>query len=290
MKIAVHFHLYYQTQLPEMLKLLTNLNQPGINWDLYVTLPLTDSLTDAQAKAISNRILSIFPNAKITHPENRGYDVGAFIDFLHHINLDEYDYVLKVHTKNQNKRNQTILNGNKLDNALWRKILLDALLITKKQIHKNLALLSKNPQIGMLGAKYCLTNEKHAYQELLPEINAVLSQMSLPPVTKVTFVAGTMFLCKASLLKPLRTLSIADFSPTNGKVRDKTLAHVIERAFGAIIEQQNYQLRGIPQNHYAIKFLIKRYTRFFYQKKHTKSGKTIIKICKLPVYSQRSAA
>ncbi|MBO5441236.1 MAG: hypothetical protein J6A09_01550, partial [Alphaproteobacteria bacterium] len=134
MKIAVHLHLYYQTQLPEMLKLLTNLNQPGINWDLYVTLPLTDSLTDAQAEVISNRILSVFPNAKITHPENRGYDVGAFIDFLHHINLDEYDYVLKVHTKNQDKRNQTILNGNKLDNALWRKILLDALLITKKQI------------------------------------------------------------------------------------------------------------------------------------------------------------
>lgn len=290
MKIAVHLHLYYQDQLPEMLKLLTNLNQPGINWDLYVTLPLTDSLTDAQAKAISNRILSVFPNAKITHPENRGYDVGAFIDFLHHINLDEYDYVLKVHTKNQDKRNQTILNGNKLDNALWRKILLDTLLKTPKQIHKNLSLLNKQPQIGMLGAKYCLTNKKYAYQELLPEINAILSQMSLPPVKKVTFVAGTMFLCRASLLKPLRTLSIADFSPTDGSVRDKTLAHVIERAFGAIIEQQNYQLRGIPQNHYAIKFLIKRYMRFFYQKKHTKSGKTIIKICKLPVYSKRSTA
>ena len=36
-----------------------------------------------------------------------------------------------------------------------------------------------------------------------------------------------------------------------------------------------------------IKDYQKRLQRFFYQKKHTKSGKTIIKICKLPIYSKR---
>ena len=39
MKVAVHLHLYYLEQLPELLARLENLNRAGITWDLFVTMP-----------------------------------------------------------------------------------------------------------------------------------------------------------------------------------------------------------------------------------------------------------
>ena len=119
MKLAVHLHLYYLEQLPEILGYLNSLAE--IDYDLFVTMVKSD-------KGVEEKILALHPQAKIMVVPNRGYDLGPFVEFLHKIDSDKYDLVLKVHTKGNVSKNYTWLNGRRLDNRLWGQILWDALL------------------------------------------------------------------------------------------------------------------------------------------------------------------
>ena len=89
-KIAVHMHLYYAEQLEDLLQRLESLS--GTAYDLYVTMGAEDKKAEQTIKAFK-------ADANIRIVRNLGYDVGPFIDFLHHVNLDDYDYIIKIHTK-----------------------------------------------------------------------------------------------------------------------------------------------------------------------------------------------
>ena len=280
-RIAVCLHLYYAEQLPDMLKYLRNLRQSGVPYDLYVSLP-------EPREEIEQALRAAEPAVEIWHPANRGYDIGPFIDFLHKIELDSYDYIIKIHTKNTNQGNYTILNNRRFDNKLWGKVLREALLGSPDQIKQNYAKFSEDDTIAMLGSKYCLTSEKHAYQSLLEQIKSEMVQLNLPQTDKVEFIAGTMFMVRAKLLKPFLQINISDFAQTDGRIKEGTKAHVYERLFGCAVLAQGKRIEGIKQYHYGKEFLKARIKRFFYQKKRSKSGKIIIKICKLPVLNLRS--
>ena len=131
MKLAVHLHLYYFEQLPEILGYLKSLSET--DYDLFVTM------VEENEKVISE-IKVVYPNAHIMIVPNYGYDVGPFIEFLHQIDLDKYDYILKIHSKKDVSKNRTRLNGNRMDNRLWKKILFDALLKDAERVQNNLAL------------------------------------------------------------------------------------------------------------------------------------------------------
>jgi hypothetical protein len=59
---------------------------------------------------------------------------------------------------------------------------------------------------------------------------------------------------------------------------------VIERLFGAIVLAQGYKVVGIKHNSYAFRFALLALKRFLFQKKVTKSGKMMVKICRIPVF------
>lgn len=286
-KLAVHLHLYYKEQLPKIIKYLKNLD--GVDYDLFITMVEDD-------EQVKLKILAEFPNSKIWVVENRGYDIGPFIEFLHRIDLRDYEYVLKVHTKGTKSNNYTHLNGNRLDNALWGRILWDSMLETPDRIKKNLDELDNDDKIGMLGSNYCLTDSPVDYEKLLDGINENLTKMGFEKVEKLSFVAGAMFVCRACLLEVLKCFKLSDFDTTNGKIKEGTLAHIVERLFGIIIELQNYKIRGIRHkteklvkvyDNYSLMFFVASVGRFFFQKKITRSGKKLIKICKIPVYSKQ---
>ena len=281
MRTAVHLHLYYVSQLPEIISDLHNLDKAGVDYDLFVTMSAENSVAEAD-------ILKEFPRAKIWLTKNRGYDIGPFIDFLHKIKLDEYDYILKIHTKNQSKDNYAILNGNRMNDVLWREVLKDALLGSPERIKQNQAILTKHKNVGMVGSKYCLTSEKKAYQNLLPQIEAEMRKLELLMPSETAFVAGSMFMAKANIFRPFLNVEINDFEPTDGKIKEGTKAHVYERLFGIVVLVQGMTIWGVSNHNYDWQFMIARIKRFFFQKKHTRSGNIIIKICKLPVWIGRS--
>ena len=276
-RILVHLHLYYLNQLDEILVRLQNLQ--GLNYDLYVTM--TEKNSGAEQK-----IKQFKPNAHIFQVANKGYDVGPFIEVLHSLNLDKYEYVLKIHTKGTTAQNYTYINGRRFDNKLWSRLLFEALLPSKEQVRNNLQLLA-NADIGMLSSAYLITDDKTLYRQFLPQINKILQNAGLPKVNKFSFVAGTMFWAKANLLKPLQKYKLADFTATDGKVKEGTLAHCFERLFGALVQAQGLKLYGIKSSKITLAFALNEFKRFLFYKKHTKSGKLLIKICKIPVWVQK---
>lgn len=276
-RILVHLHLYYLNQLDEILNRLQNLQ--GLNFDLYVTMV-------NKSPAAEQKIKQFKPDTHILQVANQGYDIGPFIEVLHSLNLDNYDYVLKIHTKGTAAENYTRINGKRLNNKLWNRLLFDALLFSEEQIHNNLRQLA-NADIGMLSSAYLITDDKKLYEQFLPQINEILQAESLPQVDTFSFVAGTMFWAKASLFKPLQKYRLADFPVTDGKVKEGTLAHCFERLFGAVAQAQGLKLYGVKSSKVGFTFALNEFKRFLFYKKHTQSGKLLIKICKIPIWTQK---
>ena len=98
------------------------------------------------------------------------------------------------------------------------------------------------------------------------------------------FVAGTMFFVRAKLLRPFLKYKIEDFAISDKSIHDNTLAHVLERLFGLAVTAQGYKIQGVKYKSYAWLFFIAKLKRFLFQKKITRQGKLIIKICKIPVF------
>lgn len=275
--LAVHLHLYYVEQIDEVLTKLANLQD--VDYDLYVTMTKEDA-------DVWSKIKRFNPQSQIWLVSNRGYDIGPFVEFLHRINLDDYKYILKVHTKSKYSKNYTHLNNMRFDNALWGRVLWDALLATPKRVLHDLKLL-EDAQTGMLSSSYCINKEKRNYNKLLLQINQKLNDMNLDKTNEPEFVAGSMFYARADLLKPLLSLQLNDFAITDGAIKEGTLAHVMERVMGAMIASQGYKISGVSDWYPRLLCWKTAFKRFVYQRKVTANNKLLIKVLKLPIYSKK---
>ena len=85
-------------------------------YDLYITLVKENA-------ALVKEIQAFHPATTVWQVENRGFDVGPFIYFLQHINLSDYDLVLKIHTKEISDQvvNQEGLSRLELEQAYEKK-------------------------------------------------------------------------------------------------------------------------------------------------------------------------
>ena len=275
-KIAVHLHLFYTDQLEDFIRRLTSFG--NIAYDLYVTV-IEDN------EDIKARIYEFKPDAKIWVVDNLGYDVGPFIDFLHKINLDDYDYVLKIHTKRAPKNVYTFNKERRFNMKLWREVLLDALLSSHRAIENNLKLLANNPNIGMIGSKYLLVENN--IKSIDKKIEAEMTKLGLGIPQNKLFISGTMFWVRASLMKPFLYYNLEDFSVSESHIHDDTLAHVLERVFGLSVISAGYHIYGVTYKLFYFDFAKLFLSRFLYQKKITKSGYEIIKICKIPIFHRK---
>ena len=279
MRTAVHLHLYYMDQLPEIISKLQNMDKSGIDYDLYVTMAAKDEEAETKIK-------QAFTKVTIWQVENRGYDIGPFIDFLHKINLDNYDYILKVHTKNKKGGDYGCFNGVRIDSKTWANMLWDALLGSSEVVKNNYSILSENPQIGMVGSSFCLS-EKEENPKIRAKMTNECTRLSLAKKDIISFIAGTMFMVRAQLMRPFLTYRITDFDEVQSKVHDYMLAHCLERLFGVSVLAQGYEIRGVAYKQYQFSRLWASVKRFAVQKKITKNGKKIIKICKIPVWQSK---
>lgn len=276
-RIAVHMHLYYAEQLGDFLQRLDNLS--GTAYDLYVTMGAKNAEAERTIKAFKK-------DANIRITPNLGYDVGPFIDFLHHINLDDYDYIIKIHTKRVNGGCYSIFNNHRFDMRIWRETLLDAV-ISEKAVTNNLRILARDDTIGMISSDYILTDEKWSYQNTETQVEEEMVRIGLKMPQDRHFVAGTMFWVRAKLLKPFLAYEIEDFDASDEQVHDETLAHVLERMFCLAVTAQGYQIIGVHFKSFFWTFMKAKFKRFLFQKKKTRKGHLIVKVCKIPVYYRK---
>lgn len=276
LSLAVHLHLYYVEMWPEIKDYLTNIrNYP---YDLFVTLVAENSSLEKEIKAFK-------PDAKIWIVENRGYDVGPFIDFLHHIHLADYDYILKIHTKNTTRDCLTHINQFYLKNSEWSKLLWDGVLKTPKRVKEIMELLA-DESVGMVGSGFLVTKTLKNTNQIKETCYSVIRKMGITVPKKVVFIPGTMFWVKSKLMEPIKNnFQLTDFEESGASGIDGSLAHVMERVLGCVVDSQGYQIKGVGFEFWtAFMLAIRPFVKFCFQKKITHNGKMIIKVLKLPVY------
>lgn len=278
--IAVHLHLYY----PHMWERIKNrlINMADYPYHLYVTMPPENEYLANEIKAFH------FPTT-VYIVENCGYDVGPFIYFLNHIKPEEYDFIIKIHTKSDKSGDDTLINKKYLNRKFWSEQLVDALIGSKKIFERNLRAFIKDQTIGMIGSKYCITSQYKNGPLIENKANEVMQKLGSKMRLPITFVAGTMFMVRGKILQKLRgAYKIEDFAVTDGKIKDGTLAHAMERVFGCMVTAEGYKIKGFDYNIlFEINNKIKSLKRFIYQKKITNSGFLQIKTFKITVYRKK---
>lgn len=233
-KLLVHIHLFYTEQTDYILEKLSNIN--GCKWDLFVTYCNSDT------KA-TKKIKSFKPNATFIKVANCGYDVWPFIQVLRKVELNNYDYIIKLHTKN--KYNEMhLVDGAPYINYQWRDILFDTILLSRKDFIENFNTLINNPKLGMLACKKLSlpcnygtnNNDQIAISTLIKKLNLTCNYEK--------FVAGTMFIIKSQLMQVLKDSNITenDFSKFSATGTSSSLAHHLERLFGKIVDSQGYNI------------------------------------------------
>ena len=279
-KVAVHLHLYYTDMWAKIADSLSNLDV--CDWDLFVTLTQSDAL-------LSKRILEFFPQAKIFVVENRGFDVGPFIYFLHQIDLSDYDFVLKLHTKNDKSGCDSQINKYWLSREMWTSLMYQSLISDRRTVLRNLHLFDKDADCGMIASRYLITSDFGASKNVCRGVLSAMKNLTGRYPSKITFAAGTMFAVRAKLLEPIKNAySLQDFALSDSAVKDGTLAHVLERVFGCMVVAQGYKIKGSSHNwKFETAQPLKRLKHFVWNTKTTAREYRLVKICRIPVYHRR---
>jgi len=229
-RFFIHAHLYYPELWHELAQCIRNFDD--WSYDLCVTTPHRE-------ERIHELVHKDFPRAKYIVCENRGYDVGPFVEVLNGVDLSKYDYVVKLHTKRDwcGWMNSTYVMGSK-----WRNWLL-SFCKTKENLCRTLSVFRENPSAGMVAHSAVIVSHGDYLESesVKREADLIVRGAGLIPKCR-KFVGGTMFVVRASLLIPLQHRhAISDFAVVKSHELG-TLAHVYERAIGYVVMAQGMDI------------------------------------------------
>lgn len=236
-KVLVHLHIYYRNQTDYFIGKLSNIC--GCEWDLYVTMTELNSETES-------KLLSFKPDAHIMQVENRGYDVWPFIRVLKSVDLDKYDYILKLHTKNSNTPANRI-NGLNLKYYTWRNELVDPLLKNKDIFLKLLENFDRYPKVGLMCSHLLYKHISDGLKEDMSKLDNELKRLGLNVKNK-KFCAGTMFIARSApykLFQDDRIVNINTFPDLPCSHSTGSMAHVYERILTMIVNADGYTVKPI---------------------------------------------
>jgi len=292
MKTFVHVHVYYPELWPELAAAIRNICGAI---DLYVTMV-------KEGPALQQSILSEFPQAKILLVPNIGWDILPFLKVLKQVNLSQYDYLVKLHTKrsapvffdNKNfphivryrKKNSLYMGGDR-----WRKLLLRPL-SSRERFEQCLHAFEQDQKLGMIADSHLFLDRKRDTDDAAYDEAAVFLEKNGYPVRQFQFVAGTMFIAKAEIFTALQKIDFRDDMFDVPKDHEsRTFAHVMERVLGGIVVAQGYEIRDVfPARSFFYDFLLTCFLRvavFCFQMRETSSGYRIVKIFKIPVWHRK---
>ena len=271
-RILIHLHVYYTNQLDFFLNAFRKI-------DGYFKISLIVTICESvnEKEKIFEQIRKQYPEAIIIYVPNKGFDVGPFIETLHHVDLDDFDYVIKLHTKSRGKEGNTILNGIVISNSVWENIMIDSLIGSKERVEEAIRLLCQD-HVGMAAASLCLIKDDESRRNYyFWRVNDELRKMGLRQISDKNdfrFPAGTMFVVRAKLLKPLLIYRIEEFGENIQGVHDYTLAHTFERLFSGLVISQGMTMAGLRSKRYSLE--LKRVEKRYQRKEKKKIGESFI--------------
>lgn len=213
-KLAVVIHAFYLDILEEIIKEVQRIASCQIK--LFVTTPKQQEWAARSILQTSGLDYNLMPL------ENRGSDVLPFLKIMRSVIAEEYDYIVKVHTKRSKHRN----DGDKWRDDLYSK------LITPHAIDNALGIFREQPKVGIIGPEGHIVPMNFYWGSNAEKVEKLCYRMGykLDDIRELNFVAGTMFFARVDALKPLISLGLTDedFDVEAGQI-DGTLAHAIER-------------------------------------------------------------
>ncbi|MDX2082501.1 MAG: rhamnan synthesis F family protein [Rickettsiales bacterium] len=223
LKVAVHLHLFYLDLLDEFIESLKNIPH---KFDLFITL------VDCDQSKIA-KIFTIFPNTKVFSIPNIGRDVGGLIEVINNIDLNDYDVLIKLHSK------KSLHTG--FEQKDWRQRLTGALIGNKFQ---SALVLSKfcDKKIGMIGSF-----EDLSFIELENRDNFKNFCKKFEISDEAIFFRGTVFAIRTKILQRFKEKKIIlkDFENS-----DSACPYAFEHAFGSLCLAQNYKIIALNQIDY----------------------------------------
>ncbi|OLP46926.1 rhamnan synthesis F family protein [Rhizobium oryziradicis] len=230
-RICVYVHMHYWETWPEIEAILSNDCEGA---DLIVT-------SSVDASQHFSKIAQRFPHAQLVATENRGRDVGPFLEMLSKGMFDQYTAVCKIHGKLSKKDGRETAIGLRV-----RRYILASLLANGNFRQATEAFAAK-PALGLLGPQNLLLpprggNIKAYIKSEWSIMQRVFARANIEIDPKdIQFFVGTMFWFRPRAFSGLQKLGIGlgDFDAENGKKRS-TLQHAFERMFCAFVQNAGY--------------------------------------------------
>jgi len=276
--ILVHVHVFYKELWPQILTYLKSLE--GYPYELYI------STVKGDGEFLE--VLKEIPSKSIMVLDNLGYDILPFFKVLEQVNLDDYSYVIKIHTKRDIPVRESFFW---FRGARWREALLD-FLKTPQTFQRTIEAFENEPRLGMHGGAITIYN---AFCDGHDSYCAVRDFMTSHALTlkKYHFVAGSIFMVRSQLLKAVQTFALKDSDFVIPKDEHDTflLPHVLERVLGCAVYAQDYWIKDTQKNAFicaGISWLMnlsKIIMTYILTVRITKSNKLLIKFLKIPVFA-----
>lgn len=239
MKIAVCIHLYHIDMLPEIQSYLSNLQ---VKYDLFF------SLVRKYPISFLNNLKRMSDNVTITIVENKGMDIGGFLNSYKLID-ESYDLILKIHTKKSlgsDKSPSLHRQRHGVDSALssgkiWFNDLMQGVLGSKEKVNLILKEFENNKNCGMIGNR--ITNKFHKNLSQMNEVFKILNTDNNFPTSM--FIGGTIFWVRNSIFKKYLTNENIDIILSKSPleyVPEPSINHAMERIFGCLVYKENYNI------------------------------------------------
>lgn len=251
-KGIAHIHIYYENQLNYFVRVLKILKK--FNCDIFITHACLSSRALKKLAFYTDNIYKI---------ENRGFDVFPFLEILNKIDLNNYFWLLKLHTKGS--RNCIIeLLGKKYYGYGWRNLLVESLISDEKTFKENVETLKNNLQIGIIAAKDLimtpLREPEDKKESIIKDVKQTCQFLGFEFDENVGYPSGTMFLARAELFKILKEMKLDKefFNDKNEKsVMTISKAASIERIIGYLAKQNKTILYGVFHKRVVFKETLK---------------------------------
>ena len=218
-KVAACVHVYYEDGWDQIAEYLTHM--PAYV-DIFVTC------REAIAASLTPKVKARFAQAEIVVMPNLGMDVLPFLLLAHEKKLYEYDAVLKLHTKNT----KTKLRA---DQGV---IMFDGLCGSSALVNDIIDVFATDRDTGMVGTAFQLRSANALMYGNRARMAKLLEQLDINLVDW-PFFTGTMFWIAGMALHDIAHLAPDLLEQTKNEVQgqtggDGTLAHTLERVFGAL--------------------------------------------------------
>lgn len=279
MPVLIHIHVYYHHLWAELRDGVRRVEELGGGYRLVVTMVEPHPEMEA--------VQSFFPGAEVRVVPNRGYDIAPFLEVLQSVNLDDYSYVVKLHTK-RDMPGDVYLKPMPYNygGSRWREYLLN--FCRREHLPRIMQRFALEPDLGMVADYRLIRRTKEA--RFVAPLDDLLTRSGLQN-KGYQYVMGSMFICRACLLAPLKTLGFGtDDFPAADEAHAENLAHVLERFLGLAVVAQGYRIADVFSGRWEQSSLRRQLLQiwsFIYSAKRKSNGGIIVKILKVPVYASK---